>query len=82
MKDFTELKQKHRDTPEEVADLFIDRYGPTHRAYHSLTPEKAAAFRKDLIDLYRGYITPADGKVPGAGNTSLRLPGEHEYGSP
>jgi ubiquinone/menaquinone biosynthesis C-methylase UbiE len=43
------------DTPEEVADLFIDLYGPTHRAYHSLAPEKAAAFRKDLIDLYRGY---------------------------
>jgi hypothetical protein len=26
-------------------------------------PEKAAGFRKDLIDLYRSYITPADGKV-------------------
>jgi ubiquinone/menaquinone biosynthesis C-methylase UbiE len=51
------------NTPEEVADLFIDRYGPTHRAYHALAPEKAAAFRKDLIDLYRSYITPADGKV-------------------
>jgi len=51
------------DTPEQVADLFIGRYGPTHRAYHSLTPEKAAAFHKDLIDLYRGYITSADGKV-------------------
>jgi ubiquinone/menaquinone biosynthesis C-methylase UbiE len=51
------------DTPEKVADLFIDRYGPTHRAYHSLTPEKAAAFRKDLIDLYRGYTTPANRKV-------------------
>ena len=24
------------DTPEQVADSFIDRYGPTHRAYHSL----------------------------------------------
>jgi ubiquinone/menaquinone biosynthesis C-methylase UbiE len=51
------------DTPEQIADLFIDRYGPTNRAYHSLKPEKAAAFRKDPIDLYRGYITPADGKV-------------------
>jgi ubiquinone/menaquinone biosynthesis C-methylase UbiE len=51
------------DTPEQVADLFIDRYGPTHRAYSTLTPEKAAAFRKDLIALYRGYVTPADGKV-------------------
>jgi hypothetical protein len=26
-------------------------------------PDKAAAFRKDLTDLYRGYVTPADGKV-------------------
>jgi ubiquinone/menaquinone biosynthesis C-methylase UbiE len=51
------------DTPEQLADLFIDRYGPTHRAYHALPPEKAAAFRKDMIDLYRGYVTPADGKV-------------------
>ena len=51
------------DTPEQVADLFIDRYGPTHRAYHALPAEKAAAFRNDLLDLYRGYITPADGKV-------------------
>jgi ubiquinone/menaquinone biosynthesis C-methylase UbiE len=54
---------EYADTPEQVADLFIDRYGPTHRAYQALAPEKAAAFRKDLIDLYRGYITPADGKV-------------------
>jgi hypothetical protein len=54
---------EYADTPEQVADLFIDRYGPTHRAYHALAPEKAAAFRKDLIDLYRSYITPVDGKV-------------------
>jgi hypothetical protein len=27
------------------------------------TRENAAAFRKGLIDLYRGYITPADGKM-------------------
>ncbi|MGH9838489.1 MAG: hypothetical protein ACREEM_06880 [Blastocatellia bacterium] len=43
--------------------MFINQYGPTHRAYHALAPEKAAAFRQDLIALYRGYITPADGKV-------------------
>lgn len=54
---------EYADTPEQVADLFIDRFGPTHRAYHALVPEKAAGFRKDLIDLYRSYITPADGKV-------------------
>src|SRR5262249_12900603 len=51
------------DTPEQVADLYLNAYGPTHRAYHAVTPEKAAAFRNDLITLYRGYITPADGKV-------------------
>jgi ubiquinone/menaquinone biosynthesis C-methylase UbiE len=54
---------EYADTPEQLADLFIDRYGPTHGAYRSLPPEKAAAFRNDLIDLYRGYVTPADGKV-------------------
>lgn len=54
---------EYADTPEQVADLYIDRYGPTHRAYRSLPPEKAAAFRADLVELYRGYVTPADGKV-------------------
>ena len=26
-------------------------------------PDKATAFRKDLIDLYRSYVTLADSKV-------------------
>jgi SAM-dependent methyltransferase len=51
------------DTPEEVADLMLTRYGPTHRAYQALPPERATAFREDLLGLYRSYITPADGKV-------------------
>jgi ubiquinone/menaquinone biosynthesis C-methylase UbiE len=51
------------DTPEQLAELFIEWFGPTHRAYRALPPEKASAFRQDLIDLYRGYVTPADGKV-------------------
>lgn len=51
MPDFTELKQ-----PEQLADLFIEQFGPTYRAYSSLPPDKAAAFRKDLIELYRGYV--------------------------
>lgn len=54
---------EYADTPEEIADLFIGRYGPTYRAFHALPPEKAETFRNDLIDLYRGYITPMDGKV-------------------
>jgi ubiquinone/menaquinone biosynthesis C-methylase UbiE len=66
---FTDYRFEHydcpeyADTPEQVAELFIQRFGPTHRAYHALEPEKAAAFREDLIDLFRGYVTPADGKV-------------------
>jgi hypothetical protein len=51
------------DTPEELADLFLERYGPTNRAFHSLPPDRAAAFREELLELYRGYVTPADGKV-------------------
>ena len=51
------------DTPEEIADLYIDRYGPTHRVYHALALDEAAAFRQALTELYRGYVTPADGKV-------------------
>ena len=54
---------EYADTPERIADLFIGSYGPTHRAYHALPPERAAAFREDLTALYRGYVTPADGKV-------------------
>lgn len=57
---------EYADTPEQVAELFIGRYGPTNRAYQSLlekNPEEADAFRRDLIELYRGYVTPADGKV-------------------
>jgi hypothetical protein len=30
-----------------------------------LTPEKGAEFRKDLVDFYRGYITPANSKLRG-----------------
>jgi ubiquinone/menaquinone biosynthesis C-methylase UbiE len=51
------------DTPGQLADLFIKLFGPISRVYDSLPEDKAAAFRKDLIDLYGGYVTPADGKV-------------------
>lgn len=54
---------EYADTPEQVANLFIDYYGPTNRVYHALAADKAAAFRKDLIDFLREYVTPADGKV-------------------
>lgn len=51
------------DTPEALADLFIGKYGPTHRAWHALPPDRASAFRDALVGLYRGYVTPIDGKV-------------------
>jgi SAM-dependent methyltransferase len=54
---------EYTDTPEELADLFIGKYGPTNRAHASLPADKAAALRDDLIGLFRGYVTPADGKV-------------------
>jgi hypothetical protein len=57
-------RPEYADLPEQIADLLIGYYGPTHRVYHALSPEQAIAFRKDPIDLYRGYFTPADGKVP------------------
>ncbi len=51
------------DTPERMFDTFIEHYGPTHRAYHALPQSQAAAYRHDMIELFRGYITPIDGKV-------------------
>ena len=49
-----------------MTELFIDQYGPTNRAYHSLldkSRDEAEEFRGELAELYRGYVTPADGKV-------------------
>jgi hypothetical protein len=57
---------EYADTPEQVAELFIGQYGPTNRAYQSLlekNKDEAEAFRQNLTELYRGYVTPADGKV-------------------
>lgn len=51
MADFTELKQKHRATWAA---------GDYNQIAQGI---QAAASRKDLTDLYRGYVTPADGKV-------------------
>lgn len=54
---------EYTDTPEEMFDSFIEQYGPTHSAYHTLTKKHATAFREDMIELFRGYVTPVDGKV-------------------
>ena len=69
---FTDYRFEHydcpeyTDTPEELAELFIGQYGPTNRAYHALLEKdknEAEAFRRDLVELYSAYVTPADGKV-------------------
>lgn len=51
------------DAPEQVADLYLTRFGPTFRAHQLLPPGQAAAYRADMIALFQGYVTPADGKV-------------------
>ena len=51
------------DRPEEITDLFVGRYGPTHRAHDALSTEKASAYRDELTAMFRSYVTPADGKV-------------------
>jgi ubiquinone/menaquinone biosynthesis C-methylase UbiE len=51
------------DTPEQLAELFLDKFGPTRRVYDALAADKGAAFRSELTELYRSYVTPADGRV-------------------
>jgi len=51
------------ETPEGLAELFLEWFGPTRTTYRGLPPERAAAFRRDLVAFFRGYVTPADGKV-------------------
>ncbi|HJV91639.1 MAG TPA: methyltransferase domain-containing protein [Holophagaceae bacterium] len=51
------------DTPEAVADLFLEAYGPTRMAHLALDPEGAAAFRRDLVALFEGYRAAVDRKV-------------------
>lgn len=51
------------DSPEALATMWIAAYGPTHRAYHGLPPDRAARFRAALEDFFRGYVTPADRRV-------------------
>ena len=39
-------------SPAEVADLFIEYYGPTYMAYRSLDAEGQRAFREDLTEVW------------------------------
>lgn len=47
--------------PAEVADFFIQYYGPTLRSYGTLDDEGKAAFRKDLADLFTANNHATDG---------------------
>ena len=47
--------------PEQVADLFIEYYGPTHRAHASLDEPGRAALRDDLIALWSRNNTASGG---------------------
>ena len=51
------------DSPDTVVHRFEQLYGPTARLFASLPPGRASALREELLALYRGYVTPADGKV-------------------
>ena len=51
------------DTAEQVADLYLDWYGPTYRAFRALPPEQAAAYRREVTEFFLGYRAAADGKV-------------------
>ncbi|HJV21638.1 MAG TPA: methyltransferase domain-containing protein [Holophagaceae bacterium] len=51
------------DSPEAVADLFLEAYGPTRTARLALSPAGAEAFRADLVALFDGYRAAVDGKV-------------------
>ena len=51
-------------TPEAQVATFERYYGPTVRAFASLpNDEKREALRRDLAQLFAGYVTPVDGKV-------------------
>lgn len=48
-------------SPEHFADFFLTHYGPTLKAYESLTEEKRAPFKADLIALAERFNRATDG---------------------
>jgi SAM-dependent methyltransferase len=47
--------------PSEVVEFFRTYYGPTHKAFAALDPEKQAALRQDLETLWAEYNSGTDG---------------------
>ncbi len=50
-------------SPEEVADFYLDYYGPTVRARAALAPDGQQQLRDDLIALWRANNLAADGST-------------------
>lgn len=48
---------------ESITETYSTKYGPTVRALANLEGEAREMLRRDLVDFYRAYLTPADGKV-------------------
>lgn len=48
-------------SPAEVVEFFRTYYGPTHKAFAALDPEKQAALRQDLEALWKEHNRAADG---------------------
>jgi SAM-dependent methyltransferase len=47
----------------EAVEFFFQYYGPTNRAFHSLEPDKQAALRQDLEEVWSRHNQAADGTV-------------------
>ncbi len=47
--------------PADVVEFFREFYGPTNRAFAALDPEKQAALRADLVELWSSHNTAIDG---------------------
>ena len=54
---------KYPFSPEEAVEFFFKDYGPTNRALNSLDPEKQAALRHDLEQVWKQHNQATDGTV-------------------
>src|SRR5262249_17984921 len=61
------MQPQHREytfrylSPEHFIDVFSRFYGPTHKLYGALSPDKAAAFNAELTELIRKFNRAEDG---------------------
>ena len=50
-------------SPEHWLEIFRDYYGPTHKAFAALGPDRGAAFARDLLELIGRRNVAADGTM-------------------